>query len=88
MTSSFKGLDLVNRVPKELWMKFYNIVQEIVTKTIPKKKTCKRQSYCLRTIKVAEEGREARDKGERKGYTQLNAEFQRIAWSDKNDFFN
>ena len=44
----FKGLDLIDRVPEELWMKVCNIVQEAVIKTIPKKKKCERQNGCLR----------------------------------------
>ena len=48
VTSRFKGLDLIDRVPEELWMEVHDIVQEAVIKTIPKKKKCKRQNGCLR----------------------------------------
>ena len=61
-----KGLDLVDRVPEELWTEVCNIVQEAMTKTIPKKKKCKRQSDCLRRIYRQlrkEEKRKAKEKG-------------------------
>ena len=48
VTNRFKGLDLIDRVPEELWMEVHNIVQKVVIKTIPKKKKCKRQNGCLR----------------------------------------
>ena len=48
MTDRFKGLDLIDRVPEELWMEVHDIVQEAGIKTIPKKKKCKRQNGCLR----------------------------------------
>ena len=48
VTNRFKGLDLIDRVPEELWMEVHNIVQEAVIKTIPKKKKCKREDDCLR----------------------------------------
>ena len=50
VTNRFKGLDLIDRVPEELWTEAYNIVQEAVTKTIPKKKKCKKASGCLRRL--------------------------------------
>ena len=79
----FKGLDLVDMVPEELWMEVHNIVQEVVTKTIPKKKKCKKVK-CLseKVSKIAEKRREAKGKGERERRTQLNAEFQRTARQD------
>ena len=80
----FKGLDLVDTVPEELWMEVCNIIQEAVTKTIPKKKKCKKAKWLSEEIlQIAEERRQAKSKGERVRYTQLNAEFQRIARSDK-----
>ena len=80
----FKGLDLVDRVPEELWTVVHNIVQEAVTKTIPKKKKRKKAKWLSeKALQIAEERREVRGKGERKRYTQLNAEFQRIAKRDK-----
>ena len=48
VTNRFKGLDLIDRVPEELWTEVHNIVQEAVIKTIPKKKKCKWQNGCLR----------------------------------------
>ena len=48
VTNRFKGLDLIDRVPEELWTEVHDIVQEAVIKTIPKKKKCKRQNGCLR----------------------------------------
>ena len=80
MTTRSKRLDLVDRVPEELWMEAYNIVQEAVTKTIPKKKKCKKAKWLSEdTLQIAEERREVKNRGERERYTQLNAEIQRIA---------
>ena len=80
----FKGLDLVARVPEELRMDVCNIVQEVVTKTIPKKKKCKKEKWLPEeALQIAEKRREAKDKGERERYTQLNVEFQRIARREK-----
>ena len=45
MTSRFKGLDMIDRMPKELWMEVHNIVQEVVIKTNPKKKKCKKAKW-------------------------------------------
>ena len=62
------------------WMEVQNNIQEAVTKTIPKKKKCKKAKWLSEdTLQIAEEGREVEDKGDRERYTQLNAEFQRIA---------
>ena len=80
----FKGLDLVDRVPKELWTKVCNIIQEAVIKTIPKKRKCKEAKWLSEeALKIAEKRREAKGKGKRERYTQLNAEFQRISGSLK-----
>ena len=85
----FKGLDLVNKVPEELWTEVHNIVQEAVNKTIPKKKKSKKAKWLSEEVlQIAEERREAKSKGERERYTQLNAEFQRIARRDKKAFFD
>ena len=67
-------------------MEVHNIVKEVVTKTIPKKKKCKKDSKSEEALQIAEERREAKDKGERERYTHLNAEFQRIARRDKKAF--
>ena len=68
-------------------MQVHNIVQEVVTKTIPKKKKCnKAKRLSEEALQIAEKRREAKGKGERERYTQLNAEFQRIARRDKKVF--
>ena len=88
VTNKFKRLDLVDRVPEELWAKFHNIVQEAVTKTILKKKKCKKTKWLSEeTSQIAEERREVKAKGERERCTQLNAEFQRTARRPKKAFF-
>ena len=86
VTNRFKGLDLI-RVPEELWTEVCNIVQEVVTKTIPKKKQCKK-AKSIEALQIAEKRREAKGKGERKRYPQLNAEFQGIAKRDKKAFLS
>ena len=74
MTNRFKGLDLVNRVPKERWMEVHDIVQEVMIKTIPKKKKCKKaKSLYEEALQIAEKRREAKGKGEKESYTILNA---------------
>ena len=85
----FKGLDLLDRVSEELWMEVHNIVQEAVTKTISKKKKCKKAKwFSEEALQIAEERREVKGKGYRERYTQLNAEFQRIARRDKKAFLS
>ena len=75
-------------MPEELRMEVHNTVQETVTKTIPKKKKCKKANWVSEEVlQIAGEGRETKDKGERKRYIQLNAEFQRIR-RDKKAFLN
>ena len=83
MTSRFKGLDLIDRVPEELWMEVHYIAQEAVIKTIPRKRNAKRQNGCLRRPYTAMKRREVKSKGEKERYTHLNAEFQRIARRDR-----
>ena len=76
----FRGLDLVDRMPEELWMEIHNIVQEAVTKIIPKRNKCKKAQWLSEeALQIAEGRREAKGKGERERYTHLNAEFRRIA---------
>ena len=78
VTNRFKGLDMVDRVPEELWMEICNISQEAVTKTNPneKKKKCKKAKWLSeKALQVAEERREV--KGKRKRYTQLNESKER-----------
>ena len=66
MTNRFKGLDLVDRVPEELWTEVCNIVWQTVTRTIPKKKTCKKAKWLSEeALQIAEERRELKGKGER-----------------------
>ena len=85
--SRFKGSDLIDRVPEELWMEVHDIVLETVIKTIPKKKECKKAKWLSEeALQIAEERREAKGKGEKERYTHLNAEFQRIARRDKKAF--
>ena len=80
----FKGLDLIDRVPEELWTGFHNIVQEAVINTIPKKNNCKNANWLSEeSLQIAEERREVKGKGEKKRYTHLNAEFQSTARRDK-----
>ena len=87
--NKFKGTDLIDRVPEELLTEVCNIVQEVVTKTIPKKKKQKKaKQLSEEALQIAEERREVKGKGERENYTQLNAEFQRKAWRDKKAFLN
>ena len=86
VTNRFKELDLIDRVPEELWTEVYDIEQEAVIKTIPKKINAKRLS--AEALQIAEKRREAKGKGEKKRYTHLNAEFQRIARRDKKAFLS
>ena len=75
-----------DRVPEELWTELCNIVQEVVTKTIPKKKKCKKAKWLSQeALQIAEKRREPKGKGEKERYTHLNAQFQRIARRDKNN---
>ena len=85
----FKELDLIDRVPEELWTEVCDIVQEKGIKTISKKKKCKRAKWLSEeTLQIAEKRREAKGKGEKERYTCLNAEFQRIARRDKKAFLS
>ena len=85
----FKGLDLIDRVPEELWMEVWDIVQEAVIKTIPKKKKSKKAKWLSEeALQIAEKRRETKGKGEKEKYTHLNAEFQRIARRDKKAFLS
>ena len=83
VTNRFKGLDLIDRVPEELWM-VCDIVQEAVIKTISKKKKCKKAKWLSEEVlQIAEKRREAKSQGKKERYTHLSAEFQRIARRDK-----
>src|SRR5574341_1143923 len=85
----FKGLDLIDRLPEELWTEICDIVQEAMIKTIPKKKKCKKAKwFSEEALQIAEKGREAKGKGEKERYTHLSVEFQRIARRDKKAFLS
>ena len=84
VTSRFKRLDLIDRVPEELWMEVHDIVWEAVIKIILKKKKCKKAKWLSEeALQIAIKGREVKGKGEKQSYTHLNAEFQRIVRRDK-----
>ena len=84
-----KGLDLIDRVPEELWMEVCDIVQEAVIKTIPKKKKCKKGKWLSEEVlRIAEKIREVKGKGKKERYTHVNAEFQKIARRDKKAFLS
>ena len=83
VTNRFKGLDLIDRVPEELWTEVHNIVEQAVTKTLSKKNKCKK----VKMLSVEDKKRrEMKGKGEKERYTHLNAEFQRTARRDKKAF--
>ena len=85
----FKGLDLTDRVPDELWTEVRDIVQETAIKTIPMEKKCKKAKWLSEdALQIAVKRREAKSKGEKERYKHLNAEFQRIARRDKKAFFS
>ena len=88
MRNRFKGLDLIDRLPEELWTEVRDIVQEAGIKTIPKKKNVKAKWLSEEALQIAtkEEKQKAKEKKER--YTHLNAEFQRIAGRDKEAFLS
>ena len=85
----FKGLDLIDRVPDELWTEVCDIVQETGSKTIPQKKKCKKAKWLSEeALQIAVKRREAKNRGEKERYTHLNAEFQRIARRAKKAFLS
>ena len=89
VTNRLKGLDLVDRVPQELWKEVRNIVWKAVIRTIPKKKKYKKAKWLSeKALQRAEKRREAKDKGEKERYIHLNAEFQRIARRDYKSFLS
>ena len=90
MRNRFKGLDLIDNMPDELWMEIRDIVQEETgTKTIPKKKKCKKAKWLSEeALQIAVKRREVKSKGEKERYSHLNAEFQRIAKRDKKAFLS
>ena len=90
MTHKFKGFDLIDRVPEELWTeKVHDIVQETEIKTTPMEKKCKEAKWLSgEALQIAEERREVKGKGEKERYTHLNAEFPRIVRRDKKPFLS
>ena len=87
--SRFKGIDLIDRISDELWTEVHDTVQETGSKTIPKKKKCKK-AKCLseEALRIAVKRREVKRKGEKERYTHLNAQFQKIARRDKKNFLS
>ena len=89
VTNRLKGLDLIERMPEELWTEVCDIVQEAVIKTIPKKKKCKKpKRLSEEASQIADKRREAKGKGEKERYTHLNAEFQRTERREKKAFLS
>ena len=87
MRNRFKGLDLIDRVPDELWTEVRDIVKETGIKTIPMEKKCKKAKWLSEeALQIAVKRREAKSKGEKERYTHLNAEFQRIVRRAKKAF--
>ena len=84
----FKGLDLIFRVPDELWTEIRDIEQETGIKTILKRKKCEKAKWLSEEALQIAVKREAKSKGEKERYTHLNAEFQRIARRDKKAFLS
>ena len=89
VTNRFKGSDLIDRVPEELWMEVCDNVQEAVIRTIPKKKKCKKAKWLSEEgLQIAEKRRHMIGKEEKERYIHINAEFQRIARRDKKAFLS
>ena len=87
--NGFKGLDLIDSVPDELWTEIHDILQETGIKTIPMEKKCKKAKWLSeKALQIAVKRREAKSKGEKERYTHLNAEFQRLARRDKTAFLS
>ena len=89
MIIQWKGLDLIDRVPAELWTEVYDIVKRQRSRPFPrKKKMQKGKMIGEEALQIAVNGRDLKDKGEKERYTHLNAEFQRIATRDKKAFLS
>ena len=89
MRKRFKGLDLIDRLPDELWMEVHDIVQETGSKTICKKKKCKKAKWLSEeALQIAVKRREVKGKGAKERYSHLSAEFQRISRRDKKAFLS
>ena len=88
VTNKFKGLDLIDKVPEELWLEVRDIVQDAVSNN-PQEKKCKKAKWLSEeSLQIAEKRREAKGKGQKERYIHLNAQFQRIARRDKKAFLN
>ena len=89
MTNRFKRLNLIDRVPEELWTEVGNMVQEALIKTIPQKKKCKKSKWLsTEALQIAEKRKEVNGKGEKERYFHLNTEFQRISRRDRIAFLS
>ena len=89
MRNRLKGLDLIDRVPDELWNEVCDIVQETGIKIIPIEKKCKKATWLSgEALQIAVKRREMKSKGEKERYKHLNAEFQRMARRDKKAFLS
>ena len=89
VTNRFKGLDLRDTMPEELWMEVRDILQETGIKTIPRKKKCKKAKWLSEEIlQIAVKWRAVKGKGEKERYSHLNAEFQRTARREKKAFLS
>ena len=83
----FKGLDLIDRVPDELWTEVHDILQETGIKTIPMEQKCKKAKWLSgEALQLAVKRRQVKSKGKKERYKHLNADFQRIARRDKKAF--
>ena len=89
VTNRFKGLDLIDSVPEELWTEARNTVQEVMIKTTPKKKKCKKTKWLSEeALQIAEKRREAKGNREKERDSHLKAMFQRLARRDKKVFLS
>ena len=89
MRNRFKGLDLIDRMPDELWSEVHDVVQKTGIKTIPMEKKCKKAKWLSgEPLQIAVKRREAKSNGEKERYKHLNAEFQRIARRHKKAFLS
>ena len=89
MENRFKGLDLIDRMPDELWNEVHDIVQETGIKTMPMEKKCKKAKWLSEeALQIAVKRREVKSKGEKERYKHLNAELQRIPRRDKKAFLS
>ena len=89
LRNRFKGLDQIDRVPDDLWLKVRDIVQETGIKIIHQKKKCKKSKWLSEeALQIAVKRREVKSKGKKERYTDLNAEFQRIARRDRKPFLS